>query len=95
MSDIGKKENGGDGRKGTKRACDSFVLAFVGGAGSMDCWCGIFIENVRSKTTRLWKKIGKSQKTGAYLPSPVVYYKNKVMLLKITLEKRQNSLTIL
>ena len=91
-----KKKNEGDGRKGTLRACDSFILAFVGGAGSMGCWCGNFIEHVRRKTTRLWKKkTGKSQKTGAYLPSLVVYYKNKVMMLKITLEKRQNSLTIL
>ena len=72
-----------------------FVVAFVGGAGSMDCWCGIFIEHVRRKKTRLWKKTVKSQKTAAYLPSLVVYYKNKVMILKITLEKRQNSLTIL
>ena len=32
VSDIGKKENGGDRREGRIRACDSFVLAFVGGA---------------------------------------------------------------
>ena len=95
MSDIGKKENEGDGREGTIRACDSFVLAFVGGAGSMGRWRGIFFEHVRRKKTRLGKKTGKSQMTGAYLPSPVVHYKNKVMMLKITLEKRQNSLTIL
>ena len=95
VSDIGKKENGGDGREGTIRACDSFVLAFVGGAGNMGRWRGPLIEHVRRKTTRLWKKTGKSQKTGAYLPFLVVYSKNKVMMLKITLEKRQNSLTIL
>ena len=95
VSDIGKKENGGDGGEGTIRACDSFVLAFVGGAGNMGRWRGPLIEHVRRKTTRLWKKTGKSQKTGAYLPFLVVYCKNKVMMLKITLEKRQNSLTIL
>ena len=91
-----KKENEGDRRKGTIRACDSFVLAFVGGAGSMGCWCGNFIEHVRRKTTRLWKKkLVSHRKLELDPPSLVVYYKNKVMMLKITLEKRQNSLTIL
>ena len=61
MSDIGKKENEGDGRdgrEGTIRVCDSFVLAFVGGASNMGRWRGIVIDHVRRKKTRLGKKTG-------------------------------------
>ena len=67
----------------------------VGGASSMGSWRGNFIRHVRRKTTKLWKKTGKSPKTGAYLPSLVVHCKNKAMMLKIILAKRQNSLTML